>query len=94
MRFALRIIEDKGDYISETNLVRFELNSESPFYHNVDGDVFYEIPFTSFPNTISLVVGQEYNWLLAYDDYGTNYINRYLVSNVDYQFTGSQGGRW
>lgn len=94
LRFALRIIEDKGDYESETNLVRIELNSESPFYHNVDGDVFYEIPFTSFPDTVSLVSGQKYNWLLAYDDYGTNYINRYLVSNVDYQFTGSQGGRW
>lgn len=92
LRFALRVQKDEGDYISETNLKVIELNENSPFLKTLNDEKWFEIPFSEFSGIV-LQKGTMYNWLLAYDlNNQTKYVDRYLVSNVDFKFTSVVSG--
>lgn len=86
----------EGDltYDRETVLADFSLDYSSPYYNCPLGDeVWFEVPYSDFPSSLTINKGEEYNWRLQYDLYGdTYYVNRYIVSLVDYSFTGSS--RW
>ncbi len=78
-------------YDRETVLADFSLDSSSPYYNCPLGDeVWYEVPYSVFPKNLSIKKGEEYNWRLQYDFNGvTNYVDRKIVSQVNYSFTGS-----
>ena len=88
------VTEDDLTYDRETVLADFSLNSSSPYYNCPLGDeVWYEVPYSDFPSGVSIINGEEYNWRLQYDLNGkTYYVDRNIVSLVDFSFNGST--RW
>ena len=99
LHFSLCQTESVSDgdltYDRETVLVDFSLNSSSPYYNCPLGDeVWYEIPYSDFPSGITINNGDEYNWRLQYDlDGSTYYVDRKVVSLVDFTFSGSSRRR-
>ena len=88
------IIDDDLSYDKETVLADFSLDSSSPYYNSPLGDeIWYEVPYSSFPTSLTISSGQEYNWRLQYDlDGKTYFVDRNVVSLVDFSFNGST--RW
>lgn len=80
-------------YDSEIVLANVTLDTSPPYYHSFDGDEYWwEVPYSAFSG-ISIVKGEEYNFRLQYDlDGETFYVDRNVLSNVDYVFSSSTGG--
>lgn len=86
-------VEGDLPYDKEVVLADFPLNDTSSYYKEVDGESWYEVPYSAFPSGLTITSGNEYNWRLQFDLLGsTQYVNRNVVSEVDYTFTGST--RW
>lgn len=78
---------------SEIVLANVTLDTSPPYYNCPFGEEYWwEVPYSAFSG-LSISKGQEYNFRLQYVyDGETYYVDRKVVSNVDYDFPSSTGG--